>query len=123
MSPLKPKRGEPDDSIPATADAPAFDFSPNPNPGAKDLSTAISEFDTRATIQNLMDVAGFFRLDDGQAFNVMAEVLEAVSSWSAVARKHGLMQSEISDMESAFVHEESEKASVATRRFRRVQDR
>ena len=99
--------------------SPAFDLNPNPSPGSKDLSTAISEFDTRATFKNLMEVAGFFRLDDGEAINILAEVVEAVSNWSAVARKHGLTQSEISDMESAFVHAESEKAGVAIRRFRR----
>lgn len=90
--------------------SPAFDLNPNPSPGSKDLSTAISEFDTRATIQNLMGVTGFFRLDDREATNILGEVLEAVSSWSAVARKHGLTRSEISDMEPAFVHAESEKA-------------
>lgn len=92
---------------------------PNPNPGAKDLSTAISEFNTRATFQNLMDGAGFFGLDDGEAINVLAEVRETLSGWSAVARKHGLQQSEISDMASPFVHAESEKACVASPKFRR----
>jgi len=95
--------------------SPAFDLNPNPNPGAKNLSTAISKFDTRATIKNLVDVAEFFRLDDGEAVNVLAEVLEAVSSWSVVARQHGLTRSEISDMEPAFVHAESEEARVAIR--------
>jgi serine/threonine-protein kinase HipA len=90
--------------------SPAFDLNPNPSPGEKDLRTAINEFDTRATIQNLMDVAGFFRLDDKEALLILAEVLEAVTSWSKVARKYGLTQHEISDMELAFVHPETKKA-------------
>jgi len=94
--------------------SPAFDLNPNPSSGEKDLHTAITDFDTRATIKNLIDVAGFFRLDDKGAINVLAEVVEAVSSWALVARQYGITQSEISFMESAFVHAESEKARSIT---------
>ena len=90
--------------------SPAFDLNPNPIPGVKDLQTAISEFDTRATVQNLMDVAAYFRIADREAKQVLAEVLEAVLGWAMVARKHGLTQHEISAMELAFVHSETDKA-------------
>lgn len=95
--------------------SPAFDLNPNPSSGEKELHTAITEFDARATIKNLIDVAGFFRLDDGRAIAILREVVEAVSSWTEVARQHGLTRSEISEMEPAFVHAESAKARVVIR--------
>jgi len=90
--------------------SPAFDLNPNPSPGPKDLSTAINEFDTRATVDNLMTVAGFFRLNEAEALNILTDVHQAVSKWSDVACIHGLTPNEISDMEWAFVHEETKAA-------------
>ncbi|OIQ77737.1 serine/threonine-protein kinase HipA [mine drainage metagenome] len=95
--------------------SPAFDLNPNPSSGEKELHTAITEFDARATIKNLIDVAGFFRLDYESAMTILREVVDAVSSWTEVARHHGLTRSQISEMEPAFVHTESDKARVVTR--------
>jgi len=40
--------------------SPAFDLNPNPEPGLKELSTAIDFSDTHASIDTLMDVAEYF---------------------------------------------------------------
>lgn len=95
--------------------SPAFDLNPNPLPGPKDLSTAIDFTDTRASVDTLMSVSGYFRLDPGDALDVLAEVTRAVARWPNVAKSHGLLQQELDAMEPAFVHAESQRARALTR--------
>ena len=54
--------------------SPAFDLNPDPSPGTKHLSTAIDIDDTVASIDTLMDVAEYFRLDGDDARQVLSEV-------------------------------------------------
>ena len=64
--------------------SPAFDLNPNPDPGPKDLSTAIDFDDTRASVETLLAVADYFRLDASEALNVLAksrEPLRAGAGW------------------------------------------
>jgi serine/threonine-protein kinase HipA len=90
--------------------SPAFDLNPNPSPGAKYLSTAIDFNDTRASVRTLLGVADYFRLDAGDALQVLAEVTGATATWRRVAESHGLTQRDLDDMEPAFEHAETEHA-------------
>jgi serine/threonine-protein kinase HipA len=59
--------------------SPAFDLNPNPQAGSKDLSTAIDYSDTRASVDVLMSIAAYFRLEASDAPEVLAEVTRAVT--------------------------------------------
>jgi serine/threonine-protein kinase HipA len=84
--------------------SPAFDLNPNPEPGAKFLSTAIDEVETEASIGLLIDVADWFRLDRQASVEILAEVVRAVGQWRDVATVHGLADQEIDKMALAFEH-------------------
>ncbi|MGL5818348.1 MAG: type II toxin-antitoxin system HipA family toxin [Phycicoccus sp.] len=71
--------------------SPAFDVNPNPQPGAKHLSTAIDLGDDTASISLALAVADYFRLGAQSANDIVAQVRTAVSDWAAVARQHGLV--------------------------------
>jgi serine/threonine-protein kinase HipA len=90
--------------------SPAFDLNPNPQPGTKELSTAIDYTDTRASVDTLMSVAAYFRLHSNKAFDVLAKVTRAVARWRTVAKSHGLTQRDLDVMEPAFEHAGSDKA-------------
>lgn len=94
--------------------SPAFDLNPNPEPGPKELSTAIDFSDTRASIDTLMDVAEYFRLNAAEATDALAQTTRAVGCWRAVAASHGLQQADINAMEPAFEHAERRRAQVLT---------
>ena len=91
--------------------SPAFDLNPNPAPGPKELSTAIDFNDTHASIDTLMGVAEYFRLNAQQASDVLAQVTDAVGRWRATAASHGLRQAEIGAMAPAFEHAERDRAN------------
>ncbi|HLY63961.1 MAG TPA: HipA domain-containing protein [Chloroflexota bacterium] len=92
--------------------SPAFDLNPSPEPGPKELSTAIDFSDTHASIDTLMDVAEYFRLNAGEATYALTQVTNAVGRWRAVAAKHGLQQADIDAMEPAFEHAERKRAEA-----------
>lgn len=94
--------------------SPAFDLNPNPEPGPKELSTAIDFSDTHASIDTLMDVAEYFRLDAGEATDVLTQVTSTVGRWRAVAATYGLQQADIDAMEPAFEHAERKRAQTLT---------
>jgi serine/threonine-protein kinase HipA len=95
--------------------SPAFDINPNPHPGSKDLSTAIDYTDTRASVDTLMSVAAYFRLDASDALEVLAKVTRAVARWRTVAKSHGLLQQDLDVMKLAFEHSEGERARALTK--------
>jgi serine/threonine-protein kinase HipA len=90
--------------------SPAFDINPDARPGPKHLSTAIDATSTVASVETLMSVAGYFRLDAGAALDVLGEVTRAAGRWREVAASHGLQQGDLDAMEPAFEHAESERA-------------
>ena len=94
--------------------SPAFDLNPNPEPGPKDLRTAIDFTDTRASIDTLMSVAEYFRLNAEEATDVLEQVTDAAGRWRAVAASHGLQPADISAMEPAFEHDERKRAQSLT---------
>jgi serine/threonine-protein kinase HipA len=99
--------------------SPAFDLNPNPQPGSKYLSTAIDYTETRASVDILLSVADYFRLDAGDALDALANVTQAVACWRTVARFHGLTQYDLDVMEPAFEHAETERAQALTRKATR----
>lgn len=90
--------------------SPAFDLNPNPGPGAKYLSTRIDFDSSRASIDTLMGVASYFRLDEHAAIDVLARVVRSVVRWRHTATIHGLKSSELDAMAPAFEHAEAERA-------------
>jgi serine/threonine-protein kinase HipA len=96
--------------------SPAFDLNPNPAPGPKELSTAIDFTDTLASIDTLMEVAEYFRLNARTAADVLAHVTAAAGDWRAIAASHGLEQAEIEAMEPAFEHAERNRAILTAKK-------
>lgn len=96
--------------------SPAFDINPDPAPGPKDLSTAINEVETEASVDLLLEVAPYFRLDLDAAGEVISHVERAVSRWRTVARHTGLSPNEIDSMEPAFEHDAAEDARALARK-------
>jgi serine/threonine-protein kinase HipA len=94
--------------------APAFDLNPDPRPGPKHLSTAI-EVDDAASIENLMDVAGYFRVDAGHAREILSDVLDATSRWRQVADQVGFARTATADMAPAFEHAQAREAQRIAR--------
>lgn len=84
--------------------SPAFDINPNPEPGPKFLSTSIDGRSNAASIELLLGVAEFFRLDDTEAAAILAEVRAATGRWQEVARHLGLDRSSTKQMRPAFEH-------------------
>jgi serine/threonine-protein kinase HipA len=94
--------------------SPASDLNPDRSEGRKHLATAIDEADTTASIETLMSVAPYFRLDEEDGVDVLREVLVATSRWRQVAAKHGISKVEIEQMVPAFEHAEREAARDLT---------
>jgi serine/threonine-protein kinase HipA len=59
-----------------------------------------------ASFELAMSVAEYFELDRGEARTIGAEVARAVFSWRQEAARHGLTNTEIDHMASAFAHED-----------------
>jgi serine/threonine-protein kinase HipA len=99
--------------------SPAFDLNPNPAPGLKELSTAIDFGDFHASVDTLMGVAQYFRLDAREAADVLAQVSDAVGHWRATAASHGLRKAEVEAMELAFEHAERDRADFIAKSKRK----
>ena len=94
--------------------SPAFDLNPNPAPGPKHLSTSVDGHQRAASVQNLMSVAPFFRLEEEDAADVLRDVLVATSRWRDAAVAHQIPQSEVDVMAWAFEHAEADVAQDLT---------
>ncbi len=91
--------------------APAFDLNPNPDPGPRLLSTTIDLDDASATVESLLGVAAYFRVDAGAARAQIRAVVAATAAWRTVARDFGISPGQIAAMEPAFEHEQRSIAS------------
>lgn len=89
--------------------SPAYDLNPEPrdvNPGF--LSTGIDDpEDRRASLELVLAVAEYFRIDEDQAVSIVTEVEHACARWREAAYARGISAAGVERMESAFEHEES----------------
>jgi serine/threonine-protein kinase HipA len=91
--------------------SPAYDLNPVPTDiKPRILTTAINEEDTTASLAIAMDVAAYFELDEAKARDIAAKVARATSKWRDEAARHGITQSEIERLASAFEHEDLKQA-------------
>ncbi len=90
--------------------APAFDVNPFPE-RVRELKTWISE-DTgpEASIEALMSVAPYFRIDHGAAVRILAEVERATGRWRQVGHSIGMSDRELEQFVDAFEHRERDLA-------------
>jgi serine/threonine-protein kinase HipA len=86
--------------------APAFDLNPNPEPGPRVLSTTIDLEDASATVESLLGVSAYFRVDADEARAQIRTVAAATGAWRAVAREVGIPSGQIAAMEPAFEHDQ-----------------
>ena len=90
--------------------APAFDINPFPD-RARELKTWISEeTGPEASIEALMAVAPYFRLDGRGAQRIVHEVEASVARWRDEGHNLGMTDAELDQFEDAFEHEDRELA-------------
>ncbi len=88
--------------------SPVFDL--NPNPGANRFqATAIDYKDSTASLELCFSVIDYFRIKKPEALKIFSQVAKAINHWREVAHIHGISRNEISEMENAFSHKESQR--------------
>ena len=90
--------------------SPAFDINPDPVTGPRYLATAIDFDDPTASIQNLLQVAPHFRLEETEAMTILKAVEGARVRWRLTAAAAGIGSEEIARMTPAFEHGQVEAA-------------
>jgi serine/threonine-protein kinase HipA len=80
--------------------SPAYDI--NPNEYGKGLSLNISDTDNALDLDLAMDVAGYFRLNNKSANQIINEITKAVSNWKKLAAKYKIPNAEQERMSVAF---------------------
>jgi serine/threonine-protein kinase HipA len=90
--------------------APAFDINPFPE-RVRELKTRISEeTGPTASIEALMSVAPYFRVDTARATTIIRDVAAAVARWREEGRALGMSTLELDQFADAFEHDERETA-------------
>jgi serine/threonine-protein kinase HipA len=90
--------------------SPAFDINPFPD-RLRELKTWISEdAGPAASIEALMAVASYFKLDRKDAVQILAEVERTVSTWRVRGRELRMSVGELEQFADAFEHREREVA-------------
>jgi serine/threonine-protein kinase HipA len=88
--------------------SPAFDVNPFPD-RVRELKTWISEeTGPTASIDALMSIAPYCRIDQATARRILADVERAVSRWRESGREVGLSEAEIGEFSEAFENSERE---------------
>lgn len=96
--------------------APAFDLNPFPD-RVRELKTWISEeTGPEASIEALMSVAPYFRLDTSRARRIIRQVETSVSRWRKEGHKLGITDAELDQFADAFEHPERDAARKLTAR-------
>jgi serine/threonine-protein kinase HipA len=96
--------------------SPAFDINPFPE-RQRELKTWISEdAGPAASIDALMAVSPYFKLDRKAAIQILAGVERTVSTWRARGRELGMTQAELDQFADAFEHPERQVAQAIVRR-------
>ena len=80
--------------------SPAYDI--NSDPDGLGLSLNINETENSLSLELAMEVAPYFRLDQGRAEEVLNRVRTSVSSWRDVAKAKGIPRGSIEMMAPAF---------------------
>ena len=80
--------------------SPAYDI--NPNEYGKGLSLNITDADNSLDLDLALQVAGYFRLTDDKAGNIITEVSVAVKEWKKFAAKNNISNAEQERMSEAF---------------------
>ena len=98
--------------------SPAFDINPFPD-RQRELKTWISEdAGPAASIDALMAVAAYFKLDKKSAVQILAKVERTVSTWRVRGRELGMSVGELEQFTDAFEHREREVAQSIVREKR-----
>ncbi len=98
--------------------SPAFDINPFPD-RQRELKTWISEdAGPAASIDALMAVAAYFKLDKEAAVKILAEVERTISNWRVRGRELGMSAAELEQFADAFEHHEREVAQAIVRKTR-----
>ncbi len=81
--------------------SPAYDI--NPNEYGKGLSLNITDADNSLDLNLAMEVAGYFRLSDDKASQIIEQVAAVVKDWRKVAADYKISNAEQERMSAAFV--------------------
>jgi len=83
--------------------SPMYDV--NPNPEGVGLSLNINEYDNSLSIPVALDAAQYFHLDEKRASEIADFICTTVQeNWRIIAKQNQISTSEITQMESAFIH-------------------
>jgi serine/threonine-protein kinase HipA len=80
--------------------SPAFDM--NPDEYGTGLHLNITETSNELEISLALDVAKYFRVKPDHALRIVNEMKKSISSWKEIAKKTGILSSEIESVSSAF---------------------
>jgi serine/threonine-protein kinase HipA len=80
--------------------SPAYDV--NPVETATGLTLNISESDNALDLDLAMEVAGYFRINENKAIEIIEAVKDSVRHWNAIAEKIGIPRTERDAMAKAF---------------------
>ena len=80
--------------------SPAYDM--NPNETGTGLKLNISENDNSLSIDLVMSVAGYFKLDETKSKTILNEMQRMISKWNEVAKNMGISNEECRRMSRAF---------------------
>jgi serine/threonine-protein kinase HipA len=90
--------------------SPAFDINPFPE-RTRELKTWISEeCGPEASVDALMSVSAYFKIDKAKARDLVKKVEKAVSTWRTVGRSLGMSDASLEMFADAFEHAERRKA-------------
>jgi serine/threonine-protein kinase HipA len=94
--------------------APAYDLNPVPTDVKPRIhSLALDEIHDEASLDTALQAAPAFGLTHTEALEIAAAVGAAVAGWRSVAAQCGLTAAQIERMQSAFEHQDLEKATGA----------
>ncbi len=91
--------------------APAFDVNPSPYPGEHSLS--IDGSVRAADLDAVLGTAGLYRLGEGEAEEIVAQVRAATAEWKSEAAAAGLSRAELERMSVAFESHGADEAGTA----------
>ncbi|MFM2339166.1 MAG: hypothetical protein RL115_2359 [Bacteroidota bacterium] len=82
--------------------SPAYDI--NPNEYGKGLSLNITDVDNSVDLELAMEVAGYFRLSNAKASQIIVEVTAVIKGWKKIAERYEISRAEQNRMENAFIN-------------------